>query len=195
MVKQFEDLSAGHLCLILGSGASVAVFQHDMGDGLSYPDDYLSNPNPERIAEQDVVESWIEGFKNFQDCMLEFYNNREEMETEMISVEDFFVFNYMYQIEHEIYDIYKKRIHPHSATFSDIGWRALLKKAISRKDNFEEKRTNLRYFADIYDISVLDEFNTLHKDKLQQAMLGYTQDKQTFATVIGKQLLRRNEII
>jgi hypothetical protein len=151
LVEQFEDLSAGHLCLILGSGASVAVFQHDMGDGLSYPDDYLSNPNPERIAEQDVVESWIEGFKNFQDCMLEFYNNREEMETEMISVEDFFVFNYMYQIEHEIYDIYKKRIHPHSATFSDIGWRALLKKAISRTDNFEEKREALKSFHSEYD--------------------------------------------
>jgi hypothetical protein len=73
--------------------------------------------------------------------------------------------------------------------------RTNLMKSILESDNFEEKRTNLRYFADIYDISVLDEFNTLHKDKLQQAMLGYTQDKQTFATVIGKQLLRRNEII
>lgn len=79
-----------------------------------------------------------------------FDNNIEEVEAEMISVEDFFVFNYMYQIEHEIYDIYKKRIHPHAAIFSDIGWRALLKHAISRKDNFEEKRDALESFHSEY---------------------------------------------
>lgn len=149
--EEMNDWDAGRLCNLLGAGASGAVFQHDMGDGLSYPDDYLSNPNPVRIAEQDVVESWIEQFKDFQDCMLEHYTNREEMETEMISVEDFFVFNYMYQIEQGIYDIYKKRIHPHSATFSDIGWRALLKCAISRTDNFEEKRDALKSFHSEHD--------------------------------------------
>lgn len=149
--EEFSDWDAGGLCNFLGGGASFAVFNHDIGEELSYPDDYLSNPNPERILEQDRVNDLIEGFKQQYDELMEFYNNREEMEADMISVEDYFVFNYMYQIEHEIYDIYRNRIHPNAAIFSDIGWRALLKYAISRTDDFKEKRDALKSFHSEYD--------------------------------------------
>lgn len=61
--EEMNDWDDGRLCHVLGGCASYAVFNHDIGDGLSYPDDYLSNPNPERILEQDIVNDLIEGFK------------------------------------------------------------------------------------------------------------------------------------
>jgi hypothetical protein len=150
-VEKFDDFSAGHIGLILGAGASYAVNTHNVADVTTFPDDYLLNPNPKRIAEQDIVEGWIEDMKNHQDYVLDLYDNREEMEADMIGLEDFFIFNFMYQKELELYDINSKKLPNRTAKFSDVGWRSLLKKAISRTNDFEEKREALKSFHREYD--------------------------------------------
>ncbi len=63
------------------------------------------------------------------------------------------------------------------------------------KDEFETIKSNIRYFADMYDISTLDEFNELDEDTLNRAIKGAKPETDIFTKVIGKELLTKNKII
>ena len=68
----------------------------------------------------------------------------------MVDLQTYLLFDCMCWQAEGAYEHKRKLLHRDAALFSDLGWRPLLKVAISRTNNWCEKREALRRFHDEY---------------------------------------------
>ena len=134
------DWDAGRLDLFLG-GAAISEFYFFGQPQFDYPADFLSDPRAERVCNPEAVE--IDSRLMKID-----YDQPEEEGRWALTLEQFLVFDCMCWGANQEYELKKLLLPPGTDIFSDIGWRPLLKVAISRTDVGSEKRKALRSFHD-----------------------------------------------
>ena len=135
--KQINDWDAERLGLWIGGGSFSEYYRVE--PRFDYPDDFLSNPKPDRICDPSTME-WNS----------EYINDNDEIQAGMISLEAYLIFDCMCYQADKICQIKKAYLQPNAAIFSDIGWRTLLKQALNRTNVFGEKRNALKLFHDEY---------------------------------------------
>jgi hypothetical protein len=112
---------------------------HYLGDPeFDYPEDFLSDPRPERVCDPKRVE-WTS----------EYWDEDTDEEKEgMIDLQTHLFFDFLFWEAEKEYRK-KRALLPHGTSiFNDVGWRPLLKEAVRRTDNMEEKRETLKLFHD-----------------------------------------------
>jgi hypothetical protein len=105
---------------------------------FAYPADFLNDPRPERVCNPKTV-------KIDSRLMMIDYDIPEE-DRWALTLKQFLIFDCMCWEAMGEYDLKKLLLPPGTDIFSDIGWRPLLKAAISRTDVRSEKREALRRF-------------------------------------------------
>ncbi len=133
--KQIDDWDAERLGLWIGGGSFSEYYRVE--PRFEYPDDFLSNPKPDRVCDPSTIE-WES----------EYIHDNDEIQTGMISLETYLIFDCMCYLADKIYRIKKADLQPNASLFSDIGWRPLLKQALNRTNVIEEKRNALKLFHD-----------------------------------------------
>lgn len=133
-----QDWTAERLGLWVG-GASISQYYWFEKPRFQYPEDFLLNPRPERVCDSMTVE-WDGSYYNEDGALIE---GRIDFQT-------YLIFDFMCWQAKKDYE--RKRIrHPEGThLFSDLGWRPLLKVAISRTDDWWTKRKTLKRFHDEY---------------------------------------------
>jgi hypothetical protein len=137
--KTTKGWDAERLGLWLGC-ASISEYYSFVEPCFNYPDDYLSNPKPDRICEPSMT-TWPS----------EYFDDDDELKPGMVSLEAYLIFDFMCYQADKIYSVKKANLYHNATIFSDIGWRPLLKQAVSRTSVFEKKRNALKLFHEEYD--------------------------------------------
>lgn len=136
--KAIKDWGAERLGLWLG-GCSMSEYHYFVEPLFPYPDDYLDNPDPARVCDPATTE-WPS----------EYFGEDAEIREGMISLETYLIFDCMCWQAEKLYRLKKAALQPRTTIFSDAGWRPLLKVALSRTGNKDEKRKALKLFHDEY---------------------------------------------
>ncbi|MBI4768480.1 MAG: hypothetical protein HY787_28455 [Deltaproteobacteria bacterium] len=103
---------------------------------FDYPEDYLLDPRPERVCDPASVK--------FDDTGIS--EDGSEPVPGMIKLQTYLIFDFMCWQADKEYQIKKAYLPDDAIIFNDIGWRPLLKAAISRTNNWWEKRKALKSF-------------------------------------------------
>ena len=135
-----KEYSAERLGLWLGA-ASISRYYWFVEPEYEYPCDFLDDPRPERVCDPEKTEWDSSYFDPEGDDTVEVPG--------IIDLNTFLVFDCMCWEASKEYER-KSFFFPGHACFSDLGWRPLLKEAISRTDNWWEKKKALKLFHDEY---------------------------------------------
>jgi hypothetical protein len=134
----FQSRDVSGLGLWLGA-ASISLYYTFVDPMFDYPDDFLADPRPERVCDPRKVK-WDDRF----------YDEDGETVEGMVDLHTYLIFDCMCWQAEKIFE-HKRSLLPRTAfIFSDLGWRPLLKVAISRTNNRWEKRETLRRFHEEY---------------------------------------------
>ena len=134
-----QDGEADHLGLWFGT-ASISQYYFFVEPKFEYPEDFLKDPRPERVCDPAVVE-WDSR------CMDQ---ETDEMHEGMVDLQTWLIFDCMCWEAEKEYDEKLALLPEGTAVFSDIGWRPLLKFAISKTDDWWVKKKALKRFHEEY---------------------------------------------
>ena len=130
----FEKLGAEHLGLCLGEVAN-SLYYWFVEPRFDYPEDYLLDPRPERVCDPASVEWDDQGI-----------NENGELVHGMVALRTFLIFDFMCWKAIKEYDKKRLLLPEGVVLFSDLGWRPLLKVALSKTDDWLAKRNSLKRF-------------------------------------------------
>jgi len=133
-----QDWGAERLGLWLGA-SSISEYHRFVEPRFEYPDDFLSDPRPERVCDPENVE-WNSRY----------HDDNDELREGMIDLRTYLIFDFMCWEAEKEYEQKRVMLQNGIAIFSDIGWRPLLSVAISRTEKWWEKRKALSLFHDEY---------------------------------------------
>ncbi|PKN63132.1 MAG: hypothetical protein CVU57_20935 [Deltaproteobacteria bacterium HGW-Deltaproteobacteria-15] len=131
-----EGWDATRLGLWIG-GAAVSGYYFLADPQFEYPEDFLFDPRPDRVCDPQVAQ-WSSTYWD---------DNVEEKEG-MIDLQTHLIFDFLFWEAEKEYRKKRAFLPKGTTIFSDVGWRPLLKEAVKRTANMEEKRKALRNFHD-----------------------------------------------
>jgi len=136
---RIRDFDAVNLAVWVAS-AALSGFNFMEEPRFAYPEDFLSDPRPERVCDPLAVD-WESGCLDVETGMV-----REGV----VDLKTYLIFDFMFQEAGKVYRRKTAAFPGETPIYSDIGWRPMLTAAIARTDDWWEKRTALWWFHHQY---------------------------------------------
>lgn len=107
---------------------------------FSYPEDFLVDPRPERVCDP-ATTKWESAL----------VNEDGEIHENVINLQTWLIFDCMFWKAKQLFDRLRRQLKPGTFVWSDIGWRPLLKVAVSRAREHDRKISVIKAFFEEFE--------------------------------------------